>query len=237
MPRLGRIRFVLPRLGTVVRNLIAGLCAAYVAQLVLHNWLDVPIVALLALRPGALAPWQLVTYVLVDLSPPVWFLVGLLFLYWALSRFESDFGPKRTLQLCAVAALAASVPVWLLGFVIPGSPLLAGASPLWYGGMAASAWLYRDLQVSLFGALTMTARQMLYLMLGLSVLGFLFDKNHSQLVGALGAMAGGIAFVRWLQRPRKRRPAPSRPPPRRPSGLRVIEGGGQSGDDRPKWLN
>jgi len=237
MSRPGRIRSVLPRLGTVVRNLIAGLCAAYVAQLLLHNWLDVPIVSLLALSPGALAPWQLVTYVLVDLSPPGWFLLGLLFLYWSLSRFESDFGPRRTLQLCAVSLVAASVPVWLLGFVIQDSPLLAGSTPLWYGGMAATAYLYRDQPMSLFGALTMTARQILYLLLGISVLGFLFDKNHSQLVGVLGAMAGGIAFVRWLQRPPKRRAAPSKPPSRRPSGLRVIEGGGQSGDDRPKWLN
>jgi membrane associated rhomboid family serine protease len=236
MPPPGRIRSALPRLGTVVRNLIAGLCAAYVAQLVLHNWLDVPIVALLALSPGVFAPWQLVTYVLVDLSPPGWFLLGLLFLYWSLSRFESDFGPKRTLQLCAVSVLAASVPVWLLGFALPGSPLLAGSTPLWYGGMAATTWLYRDQPMSLFGAVTMTARNVLYLLLAISVLGFLFDRNHTQFVGTLGAMAGGIAFVRWLQRPPKRRKAPSKPPSRRPSGLRVIEGG-QNGDERPKWLN
>lgn len=236
MARPGRTRFAFPRLGKVVRNLIAGLGAAYVAQLILGNWLDVPIVPLLALVPGAFAPWQLVTYVLVDQSPPVWFLLGLLFLYWALTRFETDFGPKRTLQLCGVAMLSASVPVWLIGFVVPGSPLLSGSSPLWYGGMAATAWLYRDQPISLFGVYTMTARQLLYLLLGLAVLGFLFDKDHSRLVSTLGAIAGGLWFVRWLQRPRSRRPAPSKPPPRKPSGLRVIEGG-QGGDDRPKWLN
>jgi membrane associated rhomboid family serine protease len=152
--------------------------------------------------------WQLGTYVLVDLSPPVWFLLGLLFLYWALSRFEADFGSKRTLQLCAVSALSASVPVWLIGFAVPGSPLLSGSSALWYGGMAATAWLYRDQPISLFGALTMMARQLLYLLLGLAVLGFLFDKDHSRLVGTIGALGGGIWFVRWLQRPRPRRPAP-----------------------------
>jgi membrane associated rhomboid family serine protease len=235
MARPGRIRFALPRISAVVRNLIVTLCVAYVAQLLLENWLGVSVTGLFALRPGGFAPWQLVTYVFVNHAPPIWFALGLLFLYWSLSRFEADFGPKRTLQLCIASALAASAPVWLLGFVIPGSPLLAGSSPLWYGGMAATAYLYRDQPVSLFGALTMTARQLLYLLVGLSVLSFLFDKNHSQLVADLGAMAGGIFYVRWLQRPRKRRPAPSKPPPRRPSGLRVIEGG--QGDDRPKYLN
>lgn len=235
MARTRRTRFVLPRLGTVVRNLLAALCAAYVAQLLLQNWLDVPVVGLLALAPGGLAIWQLATYVLVDVSPPIWFALGLLFLYWTLTRFESDFGARRTLQLCGVAALSGSVPAWLVGFVVPGSPLLAGSGPLWFGAFAATAWLMREQPISLFGVLTMTARQALYLLLGLGLVGFLFDKDHSRLLAELGSVAGSIAFVRYLQRPPKRR-APSKPPARRPSGLRVIEGG-QSGDDRPKWLN
>jgi membrane associated rhomboid family serine protease len=234
MSRTARTRLWLPRAGTVVRNLIAGLGAAYVAQLILENWLGVPIVDYLALVPQIFAPWQLVTYVFVDRSHPVMFVLGLLFIYWALAPFERDLGPRRALQLCAVVVIAASVPAYLFGFVIPGASLLAGSSPLWLGGITATAWLYRDQPLSLFGVLTLTARQLLYVLLGLSALNFLASKNHTQLVADLGAMGGAALFARYLQRPR-RRPPSKRPKPR-PSGLRVIEGGG-SGDDRPKWLN
>ena len=234
MPSFGRSRFRLPRLSTVVRNLITALVAAYVAQLVLQNWLGVPIVSLLALTPGGVGIWQLLTFVLVDISNPLMFLLGLLFLWWALSPFERDFGPRRTLQLCLVAMLSASVPAYLLGFVIEGSPPLFGSSPLWYGGIAATAWLYREQPVSLFGALTMTARQLLWVLLGMSVLGFLASKDHTRLVAELGAMGGAIAYVRYLQRPR-RKPTPKKPAVRH-SNLRAIEGGGGAGD-RPKWLN
>jgi len=233
MPPPRRSRFALPRLGAVVRNLITALIAAYVAQLILQNWLSVPIVSLLALTPGGVGLWQLATYVLVDLSNPMMFLLGLLFLWWALSPFERDFGPHRTLQLCLVSMLSASVPAYLVGFVIDPSPPLFGSSPLWYGGIAATAWLYRDQPVSLFGALTMTARQLLWVLLGMSVLGFLASRDHTRFIAELGAMGGAIAYVRYLQRPR-RKPTPKKPPTR-PSSLRVIEGGG--GDDRPKWLN
>ena len=39
------------------------LFVAYVLQLVLEHWLGLPIVSLLAMTPGSVAPWQLVTYV------------------------------------------------------------------------------------------------------------------------------------------------------------------------------
>jgi hypothetical protein len=82
----------------------------------------------------------------------------------------------------------------------------------------------------------MTAKQFLLLLLGMSVLMFLASKNHTQLIADLGAMGGGIGFVRWMKRPRT--PRPARKPGARGRGLKVIRGGGASEDeDRPKWLN
>jgi hypothetical protein len=220
-----------------VKQLLIGLSVAYVLQLILERWLDIPVTSLLAMSPGVFAPWQLLTYVLVDLNQPLMFMIGLVFMWWALSPFEIGYGAKRTLQLCLVAAISASVPAFLFGYIVPGSPLLYGSYPLWFGGIAAVTWLYRDQQVSFFGLLTMTARQFLLLLLGMSVLMFLFSRNHTQLIADLGAIGGGIGFVRWMKRPRSARP--SRKPPARTRGFKVIRGGGGASedDDRPKWLN
>ena len=229
--------FAFPRLSSVVKKLIIGLLVAYVAQLVLDNWVGVPIVSLLAMTPGSVALWQLFTYVLVDSSHPLMFLIGLVFIWWALSPFEIGYGPTRTLQLCLASVLAASIPAYVVGMAIPGSPPLFGSQPLWFGGIAAITWIQRDQQMSLFGVLAMTAKQFLLLLLGLSVLMFLASKNHTHFVADLGAIAGGIGFVRWMKRPRGTRPARKAPP--RSRGFKVIRGGGGSGEDedRPKWLN
>jgi hypothetical protein len=236
VPSYRRPTFTLPRLSSVVKKLIAALFAAYVLQLILDNWLGIPIVSLLAMTPGSVALWQLVTYVLVDGSHPVMFLIGLVFIWWALSPFEIGYGGKRTVQLCGASLLAASVPAYLVGLAIPGSPPLFGSQPLWFGGIAAITWLHRDQQMSLFGALTMSAKQFLMLLLGMSVLMFLASKNHTHFVADLGAIGGGIGFVRWMKRPRGTRPARKASP--RARGFKVIRGGGSTEDeDRPKWLN
>ena len=228
-----RARMVFPPLLGVVKKLLVGLFVAYVLQLVIVNWVGVRIDALLALTPGGLGVWQLATYVLIDPGHPLMFLIGLVFIWWALSPIEAMFGARRTLQLCATVVIAASVPVWLVGFVIEASPPLAGSQPLWFGGVAATAWIARGRPMSLFGVLSMTAIQFLWLLVGVSVLMFLASKNHSYLLGDLGAIAGGIGFVRWLQRPKKKRAPRIKAAPR---NLHVIQGGGGE-DERPRWLN
>jgi hypothetical protein len=230
--------FALPRLSSVVKKLIIALFAAYVLQLILENWVGIPLSSLLAMSPGAIAPWQLVTYVLVQnpYQNPLFFLLGLVFIWWALSPFEIGYGARRTLQLCFAVALSASLPAYLVGTVMAGSPPLYGSHPLWFGAIAAVTWLHRDQQMSLFGVAQMSAKQFLTLLLVMTLLFFLATKNHTQLVADLGAMAGGIGFVRWMKRPRSARAA-RKPAVRQRSGFKVIRGGGGEDDDRPKWLN
>jgi hypothetical protein len=233
VPSYGRPQLGLPRLSTVVKKLIGTLLAAYILQLVLENWLAVPVASLLALTPAGPGLWQLVTYVIVDHGHPIMFLLGLLFIWWALSPFEIGYGSVRTLQLCAVSTIAASVPAYLAGFIFPGSPLLYGSGPLWFGAISATTWLHRDQQIALFGAVHMSARQFLWVLLGITALMFLASKNHTQLIADLGSMAGGIAFVRWMKRPRHSGTGRKANPKGR--GFKVIQGG--QDDDRPKWLN
>ena len=234
----GRQSFSMPRLTSFVKGLLATLLASYVVQLLLENWQGVPLRALLSLNPGQPQLWQFLTYILVDARNPLMFLFGLLVLWWVLSPFELGFGAKRTAQLCLACTLGAAVPAWALGALIQPPPPLFGSGPLWMGSIAAATYLYKDRPMSLWGLGTMTSKQFLLLLLGLSFLTFLFTKNHTHFIADLGGMAGGIGFIHYLRRPRsggKTKSSPSRP--RR--GFRVIEGGGGGGNDRDSktWLN
>jgi len=229
-----RPQFVFPRMTSVVKTLLFALLGCYVLQLVLEGWLGIPVVGLLALTPGGIGLWQLLTYVLVDVGHPMMFLLGLLFIWWALSPFELSFGRRATIQLCLVATLAGALPVYLLGFFLAGSPPLFGSSVLWFGGISAYSWSHRNSVMSLFGMATMTAKQFLLLMVGLSFLMFLASKNHSHFIASLGAMAGGIGYIRWMSRPRSG-PRIRKRAPR--GGFRVIDGGAGRDSERPKYLN
>lgn len=214
----------MPTITPTVKQILIALVSVFVLQLVCENWLELRMFGWLAMQPGELMPWQLMTYVLVNVGQPLFFLFGTLFLAWSLSQFELIFGRSRTLQLCVVSALSGSVPPWLLGFVFPGLSSLFGISTLWYGAVAATCWLDRHGPRSLFGVITMTGQQMLLLFAGLSFLNFLSTKDATSLLGDFGALGGGIAFITWLRRPRK----PKRPAERksaRASGLKVIQGG------------
>jgi len=229
-----RPQFPLPRLTQVVKKLIIGLVVCYVAELIGLNVLGIDVVSPLALNPTAPMPWQLVSYVLIDQpGNPLFFLLGLLFLWWALSPFEQGFGGTRTLQLCVVAAIGAALPAILLAQIVPKAFPLLGSQPLWFGAVAASVELSRGRRLSLFGMGSMTAQQFLALIVGISVLMYLASLNHTQLVADLGAMGAGLGFVRWMRRPRT--PPRQKPRPRGGPKLRVIEG--EREDDKPKWLN
>lgn len=81
----------------------------------------------------------------------------------------------------------------------------------------------------------MTSNQLLWLLVGFSVLMFLATKNTAMLVGSLGAIAAGVGFVRWMRGPgARRRTTRKRGPFHR---FKVIEGGDDTGDKKPRWLN
>jgi hypothetical protein len=102
--------------------------------------------------------------------------------------------------------------------------------------MAAMTQVMRGGKMMFFGVLPMTSRQLMYVLVGLSVLQYLISSDLTALVASLGSMIAGGGYVRYMARPR--RPTP----PKRPGAarFRVLRGGGGNGDgdgDRPKWLN
>ena len=230
------VQFSPPPLTPFVKRLIITLASAFVAELVLENFLQVPVIKWLALSPSSLGIhtlWQVVTYVLVE--PPVAVgsvLLGLLFMWFIMSPFEQRFGSRRTLELAACGTLAASAASVLVGSVIPGSPELFGSNAIAYAGMAAMARSIGNGRLSFFGLFQLTPNQLLALLTGLATLNYLSTRNHTHLVAALAALAAGVGYVEWMRKGPamfRRSTRPGR------GGLRAVRGGRDS--ERPKWLN
>lgn len=211
-------------------------------ELILMNFVGIPIFDLLALNAsnlGFATLWQIFTYVLVDHPSAVLSLLfGLLFIWLILSPFEIVYGSKRTMQLCAVGVLSGSISAVVVQTVISGVSLgpsgLYGSHTIAYAGMAAMATTMRGRKMSLFGLFSMTSNQLLLLLVGLSVLMFLASKNLAMLTGSLGAIAGGVWFIRWISRPRSSRRTRSQS---KSSPFKVIKGGQSSNSKPPTWLN
>lgn len=234
--------FSMPPLTPLVKKLVIGLLVAFVLELILLNFLNINVLGLLALWPNDLGPLtliQLVTYVLVEgPNPPIMMLIGLFFMWLILSPFEVTFGSRHTLELVLCGTVGASLAVVLVAQIAPDPRPFLGSHPIAYAGMAAMTQVVPTGRIMFFGVLPMTPKTLLLLLGGLSILQYLFDKNHLMLVGSLSAMAAGIGYVRYMARaprPRKRSS-----PPR----FRVLRGGGGGGgggndgdSDRPKWLN
>jgi hypothetical protein len=232
--------FSVPPLTPFVKKLLIALFAAFVIELLLQRFAGVPVLALLALDPVHLSPLtiaQLVTYVFVEEPRALTsMLIGLFFMWLILSPFESTFGARHTFELAIAGTLGASVLVVLVALFAPTPFPLFGSFPIAYAGMAAMTQVMRGGKMMFFGVLPMTSRQLMYVLVGLSVLQYLISSDLTALVASLGSMIAGGGYVRYMARPR--RPTP----PKRPGAarFRVLRGGGGNGDgdgDRPKWLN
>ena len=239
--------FSAPPLTPVVKKLIITLFSAFVLELLLQNFAQVPVIELLSLDPANLGPGSLVqifSYVLIeDPRAVLSMLIGLLFMWLIMSPFESAFGRRHTLELIAVGTLGGGLAAIAIAQIlpIPGWRLL-GSHTIAYAGMAAMTQVMGGRSMLFFGVVPMTSRQLLLVLVGLSLVQYLASKDHLMLVSSLGAMLAGGGYVKYMAR------APRPQPPKRPGAtrFRVVRGGGGSsggrgsggGDsDRPKWLN
>lgn len=236
--------FSFPPLTPFVKKLVITLLSAFVAELLLQNFVGVDVIGLLGLDPvhlGPLTPLQLVSYVLVENPRAVMsMLIGLLFMWLILSPFEATFGARRTIELSIAGTLGAALAAIAVAQLLPLEDyVFLGSHPIAYAGMAAMAHVMQRGRIMFFGVVPMTSKQLLLVLVGLSGLEFLASKDHIMFAGSLGAIGAGIGYVAYMARAPK--------PPRRKSGgggprFRVLRGGGGSsaegGDsDRPKWLN
>jgi hypothetical protein len=248
--------FRFPPLSRFVKKLCIFLIAALVLELLIVNFGGFDLFGLLALITASRAGptgevvsalgvhtlWQVVTYVVVAPPTPdgvMSLAFSLLFIWLIISPFELSYGSVRTMQLCGLAVLSASLPAvlvqLLLPFLTPSTSILYGTFPVTYAGMATIAGLARGGNISPFGLFTITSRQFLAFLVGFSAIMFLASLNLAMLVGSLGAIGSGVWFTSWMRRPPKRTIAGRGRGS--PGGLKVVRGGKAEQDKPTGWLN
>lgn len=237
------MRFAFPPLTPVVRAILIVLFASFVVQSLVEGVFGIQLSNWLALRTeiGIPLAWQWATYPLVEIpGPSAVFARGIdLLLVYAFGGYvESHLGRNRTIQLVLVSVVGGAVMPLAFGLIFPAfAAALAGGTAITWALMGAFAVITRGAPVGFFLMPTMSAWAAIGVFMVITALSSMWARTPMELLTALGALLTGVLFTRWLER-RPPRPKKGGPPPRRrgASHLSVIPGG-QSDDDRPRWLN
>ena len=231
--------FRLPPLTPLVRALLIALVGLFVLFAILENFAQLPVIELFILEPRRISIWtalQLFTHVWIVPPAPnafFWLAFSGYFLWLILAPFEERYGARRVIELIVLAALTAGLPAVLVGQAMPAfAGPLAGPQTITLCALSAYAVLlppYAD--VSFFGIM-LRPKHLLWTLLAFSAIGFLTSRNAASFAADLGAMGGGIAFVKyWMQRP------PPRKSKKRPAGKLRVVGGTDEGSGPKRWLN
>ena len=198
-----------PFSGPAPRDLVVLLAVLFVTFALQFFEATAPIVELLRLTPAVWLAgyvWQVVTYPFAGAGgPSVWFLVGLLFLYWFARDVRLRLGAKRFWRLVLIgAAVAAGVAIGArlaLGDV--AGPLRSEPFAMMQGQwilstltMAAFALLFRDRTILLFFVLPIRAAWFLPLELVLAFIAFLGNRDFAAMAG----LFAGVGTVAWSLR-------------------------------------
>lgn len=238
--------FRFPRLTPTVKKLLILLAAAFVTIAILQNVASFPAFQLLALDPQLTEGvwlnllWQPLTYWLA--YPPVQgalLSVGLtlLFIYFFLTPFEEAFGAKRTVQLAAVGVLAAALGTILLSLLMRPRLPVSGAEPIALAALGAFPVIAGNREILFMFVIPMRAWTVILFGLGISALMAVLAQDPFVFATHASALGAGLAFAKWMTRPRGPRKKKAPPKKKRRTGpdLRVVRGGGA--DDRPRYLN
>jgi membrane associated rhomboid family serine protease len=242
----------MPRLTSTVRALLIGLGAAFVVLAIVQNVAGFDLYGHLALdlrlEQGFMQlAWQPLTFWFV--YPPVPdallnYALLLLGIYFFLSPFEEAFGRKRTIQLAAAGIAGSAIGTILLALALLSFPSIrpplgiAGPSPIALAALGAFPVVLGNRQILFMFVIPMKAWTVILIGLGMTALAAVLARDPFVFVDHAGALGAGVAFARWMTRPRgPRRPkSPPKGAARRPNGphLEVVRGGA---DPKRGWLN
>jgi membrane associated rhomboid family serine protease len=234
----------LPPLTPFVRSLLIALGVIFVMGAVLGNFIGVPIVQLLALDPisvGVPTLWQVFTHALFlppDSEAVFQLLLSILFIWWMLAPFEAEHGRARAIQLSIVATVAAALGALLVGQLLPAhfAAYVCGPSPITLAAFCGPPMLVPpNARLSVFGMFKVRPIHLIYFAMGLSVVYVLTTRNAAALAANLGAIGGGIGYVKlWMLRPPPRNTPNKRQRMRESGRLRLVR---DDDDDPKRWLN
>ena len=228
--------------GTTVtgRRILVALVATYIIQLVLEQWLRLPLQDLLAWSgpsSGRFQPWQPVTAFLINGPGPMSALFDWLILYFFWRPAEEALGRRGLFRLLLVTWLAAvliTLPLLMVGAVNAPMSYL-GLNCFLTGLLVVFGLCHPSANILLFFVLPIPAWVMAW---GTGLVSFLFFL-YLRSVGASVAFFGWVGAMAWMYlRTRRvdplawirRRWRKSSGP--RPKGQAIrFPGGGRSDDD------
>ena len=147
--------------------------------------------------------WQLLTFQF--LHGGVWHLLAnMIVLYFFGSALEAELGSKRFLRLYFYSGFCGGLVQLLFLLLVPSqfNAQVIGASAGCFGLIAGFATLFPDriLTLLVFFVLpvSMRARTLLWISLGLSILGILVPKDNIADAAHLGGILAGWAYAYWF---------------------------------------
>jgi membrane associated rhomboid family serine protease len=238
------MRFAFPPLTPVVRAILIVLFASFVVQSLLEGMVGIELSHWLALHTtiGVPLAWQWATYPLVEMPGPGAVFargIALLLIYAFGGYVESHLGRNRTIQLAIVSVVGGAILPLAFGLIFPAfADALAGGTAITWALMGAFAVITRGAPVGFFLMPTMSAWAAIGVFLVITALSSMWERTPMPLLAAVSALVAGVLFTRWLERRPPPRPKKSSGSGRRrgPSHLSVIPGG-QSDEEKPRWLN
>ncbi|MGC4088849.1 MAG: rhomboid family intramembrane serine protease [Polyangiaceae bacterium] len=251
-----------PRPGPVLRAVMIGVGAIWLAFAVGINWAGAPESLFLLLCGNTQRVlhgevWRLFTAPWMHVPVgTLWHVVStLLGLYFLAPSLETNWGGARFARFLLVAALLAYATQMLAELVLPFD--VAPAGGYWFGAgplieAVAIAWAlnYQGGTVRLFFVLPVTATGLIWFVVGMSVLSVIIKaQTESGLVAPFGGMLAGWLFGSRSPSPLRRlwlklrlaqldaeakKEAQARRSRAAKSGFKVISGGRDESEDESK---
>ena len=111
------------------KQIIFALLGLFVVELIIENWIAIPLYELMAWHPEQLLnkPWQVLSHVLYQGTRPINFLFELLALYFFLPPMQRNYGKKGVYRLCSIVLLTTisfGVLATFLGAIAKREPAL-----------------------------------------------------------------------------------------------------------------
>lgn len=189
-----------PTLTPLTRNLLIGLVALYILQLVAENWLGLPVSAALAWWPfesGAFRPWQPLTAMVLGGPTPLNAFLSWLMLAFLVPPSEMALGTRGVLRVFAFTWILSAVLALALdtvGGVAASSPFF-GQGPFLTALICLFGFMRPNAQILLFFVLPIRASWVAWGTGLLALLGLLARRD---LDSALW-VGGWLAAFLWLR--------------------------------------
>ena len=240
----------------LTRRVLVALVGMYVAQLVLSEWVGVPLMAWLSWQwppSGTFYPWQVVTAYLLNGPTPMAAFFDWLAIFFFLGPAERALGKQGLLRSVLITMAVSAVlgfGLLLTGAVVARGPFI-GLNPLITALVVIFGLANPNARILLFFIIPIKASWIAWGSGLFALLNFLAFRDLDSTLWLSGWLGGYLTIRAWeaggydklLGRGRKRAAGPAKRKPDATSrakkkGFEIIEGGGEApsnGGGTPWW--